>query len=263
MRSATAAELSGVTVALGGRTILRDISLRIEHGEFVAVLGPNGAGKSTLLKTLLGLVRPESGSLEVMGETPRRGRSDVGYCPQVRTLDREIPLRARDLVSLGLDGHRWGLGGTSRRERDRRVEQALAQVDALAYANAPVGQLSGGEQQRLAIAQAILSRPCLLLLDEPLSSLDVRSQQAVVQLVDRLRRELGMAVLFVTHGVNPLLDVIDRVCYVARGSVAIGTVDEVIRGDVLSRLYGSPIEVFRTGGRIFVAADEDEVRSHV
>ncbi len=253
-----AAELRHVTVELGGRPVLQDISLRVEPGEFVAVLGANGAGKSTLLKALLGLVKPSAGTIAIAGRPPRRGHRDVGYCPQVRELDRETPLRARDLVGLGLDGHRWGLGGLPARERDARIDQALAEVDALAFAGAPVGQLSGGEQQRLAIAQALLSRPSLLLLDEPLSSLDVRSQRAIVELVDRLRRQLHMAVLFVTHGVNPLLGAIDRVCYLAACKAAIGPVDEVIRSDVLTRLYGAPIEVIHAGGRVFVASEDED-----
>ena len=164
-------------------------------------------------------------------------------------------------MALGLDGHRWGFGGLPRQERDRRIDEALTEVDALAYAHAPVGQLSGGEQQRLAIAQALLSRPQLLLLDEPLSSLDVRSQRDIVALVERLRHQLHMAVLFVTHGVNPLLGVIDRVRYLAAGRAAIGSVDEVIQSDVLSRLYGSPIEVIRAGGRIFVASDDEDTHA--
>ncbi|HEX6513912.1 MAG TPA: ATP-binding cassette domain-containing protein [Chloroflexota bacterium] len=256
-----AAELRHATVVLGGRTILDDISLRIERGEFVAVLGANGAGKSTMLKALLGLIRPSSGSISVAGRSPRQGRSEVGYCPQVRTLDRETPLRGRDLVGMGLDGHRWGFGGIPKRERDARIAQVLTEVEALAFADAPVGQLSGGEQQRLAIAQALLSRPQLLLLDEPLSNLDVRSQAAIVALVESLRRQLHMAVVFVTHGINPLLGVIDRVCYLAGGRAAIGSVEEVIQSDVLSRLYGSPVEVVRAGGRIFVATDAEDTHA--
>lgn len=262
-RSSTpAAELDEVTVELGGRTILKDISMSIEAGELIAVLGANGAGKSTLLKALLGLVPSSKGAIRILGQPARRGRSDVGYCPQVRTLDRDTPLRARDLVSLGLDGHRWGFGGTPKQERTERIAQALAQVGASSFADAPVGRLSGGEQQRLAIAQALLGQPQLLLLDEPLSNLDVRSQKDIVALVDRLRRELNMGVLFVTHGVNPLLEVIDRVCYLAGGQAVIGSVEEVIRSDVLSRLYGTPIEVVRAGGRFFVAADVEDEHFH-
>jgi len=251
-----AAEVDHLTVTLGARTILRDLSLRVEAGEFVAVLGPNGAGKSTLLKVLLGLIPPAGGTVRIAGRPPGRGRGDVGYCPQVRDLDRDTPLRGRDLVGFGLDGHRWGFG-RSNPERDRRIDEALVEVDAAAFADAPVGQLSGGEQQRLAIAEALLGRPKLLLLDEPLSSLDVRSQHDIVELVDRLRRQLNMAVLFVTHGINPLLPVIDRVCYLANQHAAIGTVEEVIRTEVLSELYGSPIEVIRTGSRVFVATEEE------
>ena len=257
-----AVDLRQVTVELGRRVILDGISFRVERGAFVAVLGANGAGKSTLLRTLLGIVQPSHGLVRVLGQIPKRGRPDVGYCPQVRSLDRETPLRARDLVGMGLDGHRWGVAVGGRRGRDRRIDQALADVGALSFAGAAVGQLSGGEQQRLAIAQALLSQPRLLLLDEPLSNLDVRSQQEVVLLVDRLRRELGMAVLFVTHGVNPLLGVIDSVCYLARGRAAVGSVDEVIRSDVLSRLYEAPIDVIRAEGRIFVATDDGEAHPH-
>ncbi len=259
MVATAAVEIEDLSVVLSGRAILQDVSLRLERGQFFAVLGSNGAGKSTLLRTVLGLVKPTSGTIRVAGLEPHRGRAEVGYCPQVRSLDRETPLRGSDLVGLGLDGHRWGFGGTPRHEREARIREVLEQVDALDFAGAPAGQLSGGEQQRLAIAQALLSRPQLLLLDEPLSSLDVRSQKEVVDLVDRLRRQFNMAVLFVTHGVNPLLGVIDGVCYLAEGRAAVGTVDQVIRSDVLSRLYGSPIEVIRTGGRIFVATEDGHI----
>jgi len=250
------AELSHVSVVLGGRTILRDVSLQVRPGEMLAVLGPNGAGKSTLLKVLLGLVRPASGEVRVSGRRPAQGRGDVGYCPQVRSLDRDTPLRAKDLVGLGLDGHRWGFASLPKPERERRIAEVMEAVDALRFAQAPVGQLSGGEQQRLAIAQALLARPRLLLMDEPLSNLDVRSQGEVIELVDRLRKQHGMAVLFVTHSINPLLGVIDKVCYLAGGRAAVGTVDQVVRSDVLSQLYDAPIEVLRVGGRIFVATEE-------
>lgn len=252
-----AVQLDQLIVAYGQHRVLDSVSLRVEAGECMAVLGSNGAGKSTLLKALLGLVHPAGGSIRVLGQQPRRGRVDVGYCPQMRRFDIRIPLRARDLVGLGLDGHRWGWTWSSRQRRDL-IDRALEDVQASHLADQPVSRLSGGEQQRLAIAQALLSRPRLLLLDEPLASLDVASQRSVVQLVDRLRRELSMAVLFVTHGLNPLLGVIDRVCYLAGGRAAVGTVDQVIRTDVLSTLYGAPIEVVRVGSRIFVATDDED-----
>ncbi|MHB8621634.1 MAG: metal ABC transporter ATP-binding protein [Chloroflexota bacterium] len=242
-------ELDRVNVWLGGRRVLADVSLRVGQGEFVGIIGSNGAGKTTLLRVILGLLRPASGTVSVHGP--------IGYTPQSRLFDRDTPLSARDLVGLGLDGHRWGIG-LAGKQRQARINDALCAVDAAGYADSPVGQLSGGQQQRLSIAQALLADPRLLLLDEPLSSLDVRSQKEIVDLVAGLSRERGVAVLFVTHGVNPLLAVLDRVCYLANGRAAIGTVNEVIRPDVLSNLYGSPVEVVEANGRIFVASAEGQ-----
>ncbi len=254
--SGPVAELRNVTVRLGGRTVLRDVSGTVWPGEFVGVIGPNGAGKSTLLKVLLGLVRPVAGAVEFQSQPVRRGNARIGYCPQARAFDPDLPITGRDFVGLGLDGHRWGFRLPDR-HRSAQIDRALAAVDAHAFADAPIGRLSGGQQQRLAIAQALLANPSLLLLDEPLASLDLRSQREIVELVDALRRERQVAVLFVTHGINPIGEVMDRVWYVAGGRAAIGTVPEVIRSDVLSELYGSPVDVVTVGGRIFVSASEE------
>ncbi len=174
--------LDRVSVRLGGMPILQDTSLTLYQGEFITILGPNGAGKTTLLKLLLGLVKPESGLVQVMDRSPRRGNQAIGYAPQHRALDAELPLRARDLVGFGLDGHRWGIGLPNRKRRER-IDKALQEVDALHLAEAPVGQLSGGEQQRLLIAQALLADPQMLLLDEPFANLDLARQQEAVALV--------------------------------------------------------------------------------
>jgi zinc/manganese transport system ATP-binding protein len=243
--------LEHISVSLGGRTIIQDLSLAINEDEFVTILGPNGAGKSTLLKLLLGLVKPSSGTLSVLGSTPRRGNRDIGYAPQSRTLDAGLALRARDVVGFGLDGHRLGPGWPTARRR-ARIEQALSEVDALQLADAPIGQLSGGEQQRLLIAQALLSNPRLLLLDEPLASLDLNHESEIVSLIQRIRQTRHMTVLLVTHDVNPLLPVVDRVLYMANGHGTIGTPREVITGEVLSSLYGSPVEVVQALDRLFV-----------
>lgn len=248
-------ELDNVTVKLGDRVVLRDVSAKIWPGEFVGVIGPNGAGKTTLLRVLLGYLRPQCGEACYMGKPIRRGNPKVGYCPQARSFDRELPITGRDFVGLGIDGHRWGWGWPSRRHAEK-INDVLCLVEAIDYADAPIGQLSGGEQQRLAIAQALLTEPTLLLLDEPLASLDLRSQGEIVDLVDRLRRERHVTVLFVTHGINALVRVMDRVWYLAGGKAAIGPVQEVIRPDVLSQLYGSPVEVVRADGRIFVLGGE-------
>jgi zinc/manganese transport system ATP-binding protein len=246
-----AVELAGVSVALGGREVLGAIELTIGAGEFVGVLGANGAGKTTLLRAILGLVTPRAGRIAVYGAPARRGNPDIGYMPQMRGGAAGLRLRGWDAVAAAWLGHLWGLplpGKAGRREVDR----ALALVGASGLARRALADLSGGERQRLLLAQAILGRPRLLLLDEPLMSLDPHRQAAVVEVVRGLRDELGLAVLFTAHDINPLLGAMDRVLYLGGGRAAIGTVGEVVTGPVLSRLYGSLIEVIRLDDRIFV-----------
>ena len=255
LMNAPAVLLDQVSVRLGGMPVLQDTCLTLYQGEFVTILGPNGAGKTTLLKVLLGLVKPESGRVQVFGRSPRRGNQAIGYVPQHRALDPELPLRARDLVGFGLDGHRWGFSLPNRTRR-LRIEKALQEVDALHLADAPVGQLSGGEQQRLLIAQALLNDPQMLLLDEPFSNLDLAHEQEAVALVSRICRERGVTILLVTHDINPLVQVTDRVLFIANGHSAIGLPGEVLTGETLTRLYGSPVEVVQASGRFFVVGVE-------
>jgi zinc/manganese transport system ATP-binding protein len=247
--------LEKVRIQFGRRVILQDVSMTVQAGEFVVVLGPNGAGKSTLLTLLLGLIKPSAGIVRVLGQPPRRGNAAIGYAPQHRELEADLALRARDVVGFGLDGNHWGPGWLSAK-RNEIIDKALAEVNALDFANAPIGQLSGGEQQRLYIAQALLTNPRLLLLDEPLSNLDLNYEQEIVTLVDKVCRTRNVAVLFVTHDINPLLPVVDRVLYMANGHSAIGTTDEVITSDTLTKLYGSPVEVVQALGRVFVVGAE-------
>jgi zinc/manganese transport system ATP-binding protein len=247
--------LEHVRIQFGQRIILEDMSLSVNQGEFVVVLGPNGAGKSTMLKLLLGLLKPSAGVVQVLGHPPRRGNNAIGYTPQHRTLEADLALRARDVVGFGLDGNRWGTGFPSSR-RDAIIDKALLEVDAFDLANAPVGQLSGGEQQRLLIAQALLTDPRLLLLDEPLANLDINHEQEIVELVSRVCRARNVAVMLVTHDINPLLPVVDRVLYMANGHVAMGSPDEVITSAKLTELYGSPVEVVQALGRVFVIGAE-------
>jgi zinc/manganese transport system ATP-binding protein len=248
--------LRQATLRFGARELWAGLDLDIAPGEFVAVLGPNGSGKTSLLKVLLGLQRLTSGSVTVCGRTPRRGSDLVGYVPQQKAFDRDIPLRGRDLVRLGLDGHRWGVPWPSRAAR-QRVDRAIESVGATAYADAPLGLLSGGEQQRLRIAQALLGDPRVLLCDEPLLSLDLHHQQATSELIDRRRRESGTSVLFVTHEINPVLPMVDRVLYLVGTKWAIGTPDEVLRSERLSELYGTHIDVLRVHGRVVVVGAPD------
>ncbi len=251
-----AVELRDVTLAMGGRDVLRDVSFDIAADEFVGVLGPNGAGKTTLMRAILGLVRPRNGTVRVLGRPATRGNATIGYMPQVRAAPPR--LSGWDVVAGVAGGHRWGLPIPSRAER-ADAARALALVGAQALAARPVTELSGGERQRLLLAQALLGGPRLLLLDEPLISLDPRHQQEVVALVRRVQRELGIAVLFSAHELNPLLGALDRVLYLGGGHAALGRVAEVITGPVLSRLYGAEIEVVRAAGRVFVMSGGHDV----
>jgi len=248
-------ELREAAVQLGTRTLWSDLNLSLQSGEFLAVLGPNGVGKTTLLKVLLGLVPLSSGEVLLNGTPPRRGNDEVGYIPQQRAFDPSLPLRAKDLVRFGLDGHRWGLPLRSRACR-QRLDQVMEAVGATAYANAPVGLLSGGEQQRLRIAQALLGDPRVLLCDEPLLALDLASQDAVAALIDQRRRSDGTPVVFVTHEVNPVLPYVDRILYLVRGRWAIGTPTEILTSERLSSLYGIPVDVIKVRGRFIVLSAE-------
>jgi zinc/manganese transport system ATP-binding protein len=258
--STPAIQLRGASLRFGDRTLWGDLTLDVAPGEFLAVLGPNGSGKTSLLRVLLGLQALSEGTVEVIGRSPRRGSSAVGYIPQQRSFDRDLPLRGRDLVQLGLDGHRWGIG-LSRRRATSLVAAVIESVGASDYANAPIGQLSGGEQQRLRIAQALLGDPKVLLCDEPLLSLDLQHQQAVSALIDARRRAADTAVVFVSHEVNPILPMVDRVLYLVGGRWAVGTPDEVMTGERLSDLYGTEVDVLRVRGRIVVIGTPDDAHA--
>jgi len=245
--------VEGVSVSLAGRQILDTVTFGVRAGEFTGLIGSNGAGKTTLLRVVLGLQHPTSGRVLLHGEPrPRRNRS-IGYVPQKVLLDPDMPMRARDLVALGLDGHRFGIPLRSA-QRAAAVEEMLHAVDARRFADARVGNLSGGEQQRVLIAHALIGRPELLLLDEPLANLDLRSAQEIITLLDRISTQQQIAVLLSAHEINPLLPVMDRVVYIADGRAASGTTEEVIRADVLSRLYGHHVDVLRVHDRILVVA---------
>jgi zinc/manganese transport system ATP-binding protein len=246
---------------LGGRAIWSDLSLSVAPGEFVAILGPNGAGKSTLIKAVLGLLPLAAGRSSVLGLPPGAANDQIGYLPQRRNFDAGTRIRGIDIVKLGLDGARWGIpipGLPSRAREAKRVAEVIELVDATRYARRPIGDLSGGEQQRLLIAQALVRRPRLLLLDEPLDSLDLPSQVAVAALVRRICREEKVAVMLVAHDINPILSYLDRVVYIAGGSAVAGRPDEVISSETLTRLYGAPIEVLRASdGRLVVVGQPE------
>jgi len=254
--------IRGAALQRGERELWAGLDLDVRPGELVAVLGPSGSGKTTLLRAILGLEELSSGSIDVLGEPVHgRGNRRVGYLPQARPLPRDTSLRGRDLVTLGVDGHRFGLPIPRRGDR-ARVDALIAAVGAQGFADRPVGELSGGEQQRLRAGQALADDPPLLLCDEPLTSLDLANQQAVIGLIDRHRRERGAAVLLVTHDINPLLGKVDRILYIANGRFTLGTPQEVLRSDVLTALYGAHVFVLRAGDRLVVVGAPDAEASH-
>jgi zinc/manganese transport system ATP-binding protein len=253
-------EVRGVGVSVAGRRILDDVGFQIAPGEFVALIGSNGAGKTTLLRVILGLQPPTRGSVLVDGSRPGRA-GIIGYLPQKVALDTDLPLRARDVVALGLDGEKLGIPLPSKRRR-AIVDEVLEAVGASAYADTRVGQLSGGQQQRVLIAHALVSRPRLLLLDEPLANLDIRGAHEIVELLARVSRDRGVAVLLSAHDLNPLLPVMDRIVYLAEGHAVAGTTDEVVTSAVLTTLYGRRVDVLRVEGRVLVVAGDEQDHGH-
>jgi zinc/manganese transport system ATP-binding protein len=257
-------------VRIGRRAIWSGVSMRVQRGEFVALLGANGSGKSTLLKVLLGALPAAAGEVSVLGRRPGASSGAIGYLPQRRSFAPETRLRGSDVVRLGLDGDRWGLplpvsfgrAAARGRETRRRVAEVVELVGAAGYADRPIGELSGGEQQRLLIAQALVRRPELLLLDEPLDSLDLANQGSVAALVAKICRSEGVAALLVAHDVNPLLAYLDRVVYLAAGHAVEGPVEQVVTTRTLTRLYGVPVEVLRASDGRLVVVGQPEPPAH-
>ena len=244
-------EIKQASLTLAAKTIWSNLDLSVKPGEFIAVIGANASGKTVLLKAILGQLALSSGSIELFGQPVRHGSREVGYIPQHRQADSGLPLRARDLLRMGLDGHRFGLPLPSSKA-NKRIADVLEMVGASDIANTPIGQLSGGQLQRIRVAQAVIDKPKLILADEPLSALDLKQQSVVAELINEQRQTSGAAVLFVTHDVNPILPMVDRVLYLANGQYRIGTPDEVMRSEVLSELYTTEIDVVRNQGRIVV-----------
>jgi zinc/manganese transport system ATP-binding protein len=259
--SPTILRVDDVSVSFSGRQILNRVTFELRAGEFTGLIGSNGAGKTTLLRVILGLQKPNAGRVLVNGQPLGRRNRSIGYVPQKVMLDPDMPLRARDLVALGLDGHRFGIPLKSAR-RTEAVDEMLNAVDAADFSDSRVGLLSGGEQQRVLIAHALISRPELLLLDEPLANLDLRSAQEIIGLLGRISTEQRIAVFLSAHEMNPLLPVMDRVVYIVDGRAASGTTEEVIRPEVLSALYGHQVDVLNVRGRILVVAGPDEDCQH-
>ncbi|MDQ7093772.1 metal ABC transporter ATP-binding protein [Desulfosporosinus sp. PR] len=239
-----------LNVQLGGISILRDLSFTLKPGEFLGIIGPNGAGKTTLLQALLGMVPVKSGTITFRGDGQASGSSMLGYAPQARQLDLETPLRAWDFVSFGLP-HRWRPWLT-RQDRDI-VREAMQVTDSERLADKAIGKLSGGERQRLFIAQALVRNPQILLLDEPTSNLDPGAQENLASVVHSINGRKGISVLFVSHDVNLIAKYAHRILYITKGQYALGTVKQVLQANVLTRLYGAPVEVLQVGSKLIVS----------
>jgi zinc/manganese transport system ATP-binding protein len=244
-------DLERASLRVGGRDVLMNVNFSIRPGEFIGVLGPNGSGKTTLMRAVLGLLQPSAGIVRVFGASPQRGDPRIGYLPQVRTVLPDLRVRGLHFIASSLHGERWGLPSLGRADR-RMIDDTLDLIGARDLAERPLSEMSGGERQRLLLAQALIGKPQLLLLDEPLISLDARHQEVAIATVREFCRERGITVLFSAHELNQLLGTLDRVLYLGSGQAALGTVEEVITAPVLSRLFGTDIEVVRTQGHIFV-----------
>ena len=244
-----------------GNEVWRNANLSVGQGEFVGVLGPNGAGKTTLFRLLLGLTKPLQGALTVFGKSQSRGNPSIGYVPQRHHIDEEIGIEALELVRFGLIGNRWGIGRMN--EGREEALAALQSVGGAELAFRPLGTLSGGELQRVFLAEALAGKPDLLLLDEPLANLDIRRESEALQLINRVVRSRGITALLTAHNINPLLPVLDRVIYIANGHVTMGKPADVFTSETLSRLYDTPVEVVRDSrGRIAVIGTEDPSHHH-
>ncbi|MGD0329007.1 MAG: ABC transporter ATP-binding protein [Nitrososphaeria archaeon] len=237
--------------------VWRDASFTIDRGEFVAVIGPNGAGKTTLFRLLLGLQQPVSGTIKIFNAAPKRGNPQIGYVPQRHIIDRETNVESLELVRLGISGKQWGLGLYSQNDRKAALD-VLEAVGATDLAHRSLGVLSGGELQRIFLAEALVSNPAVLLLDEPLSNLDMRREKELVQLISGVVRSRNVTALLIAHNINPLLPFLDKVVYIANGKVATGTPQEVLTSECLTALFGVHVEVLRDSkGNIAVIGIED------
>ncbi len=252
----SALSVRSASLSFGDTSLWVGLDIEVAPGELIAVIGSNGSGKSSLLKAILGQQHLTSGHIKVNGHSVRRGSRDIGYIPQHRPAEGQVPIRGRDLLRLGLDGHKFGLA-LSNRKNNQRINEVVERMGALDFQNHPISSLSGGQLQRLRVGQAVIGKPALLLADEPLTALDLNQQQVVCELIDQERKANQMAVLFVTHDVNPILDIVDRVLYLANGKFKIGSPDEVLRSEVLSELYGTQVDVLRNQGRIVVVGTHD------
>jgi zinc/manganese transport system ATP-binding protein len=253
-----ALQISDLAITLGGNAILSGVNATIEEGEFIGIFGPNGAGKTTLVRAIIGTLAPTRGSIKILGQSPRQAARQIGYMPQGHGGFDSTALSARALVEAACHGDRWGIPWTSPESR-QEVDRVLEVTDAARYAARSFSVLSGGERQRVMLAQALLGHPRILVLDEPLASLDPKNQALLIDCVTRVKRLTQTTILFVAHDMNPLMQVMDRVLYMAGGGAVLGKLDDVVTSASLTLLYGFDIDVVRVENRVFVMSAESNV----
>jgi zinc/manganese transport system ATP-binding protein len=243
------------------RLIWSEANFSVKPGEFIGLLGPNGAGKTTLFRMLLGLIKPIAGEIKILGKVPSQGNPKIGYIPQRRVQDSESKLIALEYVRLAASGTSWGFSLPKKTSQERaQALEVLKRVDGLELADRPLSELSGGEMQRVFLAQALVSKPDLLLLDEPLANMDIRRSTQLIRLVHAIAKQDNIGVVLIAHDINPLLPVIDRIIYIANGQVASGKLDQIVNNETLSKLYDAPIEVLKDSkGRLAVLGVEEAV----
>lgn len=238
-----------LAVALGGKTVLEDITFAVRSGELTGVIGPNGAGKTTLLRAIIGLVPVQEGSLSVFGISGKRlkeNRPRIGYMPQRHSFERRFPLSSADVVATGLLSHRTIIRRIPGKEE--QVKKALAAVGMAGYYHRPFQGLSGGEQQRVLLARALSRNPGLLLLDEPNTGLDFPAQQSFVELLRELKNKDGLAIILVSHDLVTIAPAADKLLCINRTMHVHGHPAEVLRSPYLDEAYRCQFDFLTTGG---------------
>jgi zinc transport system ATP-binding protein len=231
-----------VSVFYGDNRILDDVTLSIEKNDFLGIIGPNGAGKTTLLKVILGMLKPDSGSVSVLGSSPVISRKHIGYVPQHSQFDINFPINVRDVVLMGRYNKR-GLARKYNKTDLQSVEETLEKVGMLSFKDKQIGKLSGGEQQRVFIARALVADPKILLLDEPTASVDVASQTDFYNLLEDLKQR--MSIILVSHDIGVMSVYVDKIACLNVQLYYHGSKE--ISPEILEATYKCPVQMIAHG----------------
>lgn len=243
-------ECQNLDIRLGAHLILSGLNFQIKENQFIGIFGPNGSGKTTFMKALLGIIPYANGQVVVLGKTPQKARKQIGYIPQNRDMEL-FRLKGRDFIATSIHGHKLGLPFLTKKDL-YHIDSVLDLVHARDLAFIPLCEMSGGQRQRLLLAQALLGNPQLIIMDEPFSNLDPKWVKIILSLIKDLQEQRKLTVLLSTHDLNPLIKVMDKVICIGNHQAILGEVDQVITSDILTGLYGFPIDVIKTDQHLFV-----------